>query len=167
MNNVYVHRKKNHLNKAIVSYLRFQKKMLFLSNFFFFFLFLLRSNLLVSQANGYETNQCNPLEWKARQVLHKELVREKRAKYYVNSENTDKKCRQICVIFRENVFLPNLHERSTRLIQDLFRFQFRFPSLDTRPFLPNFAANRWYSLRRKNLVWFHAMLTIHVCKMYF
>lgn len=37
MNNVYVHRKKNHLNKAIVSYLRFQKKMLFLSNFFFFF----------------------------------------------------------------------------------------------------------------------------------
>lgn len=141
MNNVYVHRKKNHLNKAIVSYLRFQKKMLFLSNFFFFFLFLLRSNLLVSQANGYETNQCNPLEWKARQV-HKELVREKRAKYYVNSENTDKKCRQICVIFRENVFLPNLHERSTRLIQDLFRFQFRFPSLDTRPFLPNFAANR-------------------------
>lgn len=91
MNNVYVHRKKNHLNKAIVLYLRFQKKMLFLSNFFFF-LFLLRSNLLVSQANGYETNQCNPLEWKARQV-HKELVREKRAKYYVNSENTDKKCR--------------------------------------------------------------------------
>lgn len=37
MNNVYVYRKKNHLNKAIVSYLRFQKKMLFLSNFFFFF----------------------------------------------------------------------------------------------------------------------------------
>lgn len=37
MNNVCVHRKKNHLNKAIVSYLRFQKKMLFLSNFFFFF----------------------------------------------------------------------------------------------------------------------------------
>lgn len=93
-NNISCIAKRIVLNKAIVSYLvRFQKKMLFLSNFFFFFfLFLLRSNLLVSQANGYETNQCNPLEWKARQV-HKELVREKRAKYYANSENADKKCR--------------------------------------------------------------------------
>ena len=42
--------------------------------FVFFFSFLLRSNLLVSQANGYETNQCNPLEWKAQQV-HKECCR--------------------------------------------------------------------------------------------
>lgn len=28
------------------------------------FLFLRRSNLFVSQVDGYETNQCNPLEWK-------------------------------------------------------------------------------------------------------
>ena len=67
--------------KAILFFPHFVPFPFFISFYFilfyfilFFFSFFLRSNLLVSQANGYETNQCNPLEWKAQQV-HKECCR--------------------------------------------------------------------------------------------
>lgn len=143
MNNVYVHcKKKKKSFEHSHCFVSSKKRCCFFLIFFFFFLFLLQSNLLVSQANGYETNQCNPLEWKARQV-HKELVHEKRAKYYANSENAGKKNAVRFALFSvKTYFYHNLHERPGST-QNLFRFQFRFPSLDIRrPFLPNFAANR-------------------------